>query len=277
MDQVTLSSAKLPPPFVHLDGIDNVRTIHKSSHVKIRPYIVFRGADPINITAMGKRQLIGHRITTITDMRLDRPHGLVLNIEGVKWVYVEREDDLPEEQTYAEIAERLRGFETVPLEAFIVAYAAILQQSGNVFSNFFKHLRDRPNQPVLVHCSAGKDRTGLAITLLLMLLGVPDEDIIKDYALSNVGLESALPRMIAEFEARNQAYIDHPKGLRIFLSALPETITAILRCVRDVFGGVENYFKEHMKLNSADLHKIRQNLLLPSSANSGNRDSHNDL
>ncbi|EGN95701.1 hypothetical protein SERLA73DRAFT_186882 [Serpula lacrymans var. lacrymans S7.3] len=264
MDQIEKSSAQLPPPFVHFDGIDNVRTIHNaSSAVKIRPYIVFRAADPIFITAIGKKQIIGHRVTVITDMRLDRASDLVLNIPGIEWVYVKREDDLPEDQTYAEIADRLRGFETVPIQAFLVAYASILQQSGGVFSNFFKHLRDRPNQPVVVHCSAGKDRTGLAIVLLLLLLGVSDEDIVKDYVLSNIGLESALPRMIAEFEARNQAYIDHPKGLRVFLSAIPEAMTAVLQCIREVFGGAENYAKEHMKLTSEDLARIRQNLLLP--------------
>jgi len=262
MDQSTESAPPLPPPFVVFEGMDNVRNVYTSSTVKIKPNIIFRGADPINITDIGKLQLRGKKITVITDMRLDRERDLVLEIEGVEWVYVWREEDLPEERTYAQIAETMRGYETVPLQAFIVAYATILQAAGRVFSNFFTHLRDKPDQPVLVHCSAGKDRTGIAIALLLMVLGVPDEEIIKDYTLSTIGLESALPRLIAEFEARNQAYKDHPEGLRVFLSAMPESMAQTLKCIREVFGGVENYCKEHMFLERADLDKIRQNLLL---------------
>lgn len=47
---------------------------------------------------------------------------------------------------------------------------------------------DHPNNGKLIHCSLGKDRTGVIIALLLMLSGVPDSLIVKEYGLSTAGL-----------------------------------------------------------------------------------------
>ncbi|KAK0350935.1 hypothetical protein LTR94_027001, partial [Friedmanniomyces endolithicus] len=53
-----------------------------------------------------------------------------------------------------------------------------------VFSAYFRTLADQP-RPVLIHCAAGKDRTGLLAALTHWILGVPQEDMIEDYLLTN--------------------------------------------------------------------------------------------
>ncbi|EGN99377.1 hypothetical protein SERLA73DRAFT_182333 [Serpula lacrymans var. lacrymans S7.3] len=232
----------LPPPFVFIDGVDNVRTVDvsaRSPFVKVKPGIIYRGADTVGITQYGKGQLFERRIETIVDVRLE-----------------DGSDD------GSDVAETLEVYEKHPLQAFIQAYAETLHTNGEGFKRFFTYLRDNPDKPVLVHCSAGKDRTGIAIALLLMVLGIQYDDIIADYALSGVGLQSAMPRLIEEFEARDVAYQNNPKGLTNFLSAPPEAMAATLVLIREKFGGAENYCKEYMQLGSKDMEKIRQNLCL---------------
>ena len=75
--------------------------------------------------------------------------------------------------------------------------------------------------PVLVHCAAGKDRTGIAIALLLALLDVPHETIIEDYLLTNTCgiLEFTLRQYQAQ---RGAAAGDHP------LLAMPDDIRRVL-------------------------------------------------
>ncbi|EGN95711.1 hypothetical protein SERLA73DRAFT_24165, partial [Serpula lacrymans var. lacrymans S7.3] len=262
MDPANKSLVALPPPFIALDGIDNARTIDtfvRSPSVKIRPNIIHRSADPINITDVGKNQLLGRQIRTITDMRLIREPSLTLDINGVEWLFVPQ---LEEVSPPLALPVKYKVNVLTNNQAFIKDYAETLRTNGPAYKNFFTHLRDKPGEPVLVHCSAGKDRTGIVIALLLMVLGVHDDDIVDDYALSSVGLASAMPRLMAEFEARNQAYKDNPAALLI-IHASPETMAATLELVREAFGGVENYCQKYVGLGDKDTEQIRKNLLLP--------------
>lgn len=63
-------------------------------------------------------------------------------------------------------------------------YAAIVRNNQPQLGAFFKLLLQRPG-PVVFHCTAGKDRTGLAAALLLAALGVHRDDVMQDYLLTN--------------------------------------------------------------------------------------------
>ena len=58
------------------------------------------------------------------------------------------------------------------------------------FASFFEAVLTTKEGSVLWHCSAGKDRTGIAAALLLHVLGASDDDIMEDYLASNRFLES---------------------------------------------------------------------------------------
>jgi len=62
-------------------------------------------------------------------------------------------------------------------------YAEMIRQPA-AFNDLLHELLTRPDRPVYVHCSAGKDRTGVASALLLRLLGVARQDVLADYLLS---------------------------------------------------------------------------------------------
>lgn len=69
------------------------------------------------------------------------------------------------------------------------AYRHILSSDPTAYRTIFKHLLSSPNpDPCVIHCTAGKDRTGVICALILMLAGVKDEDIATDYALTTEGL-----------------------------------------------------------------------------------------
>lgn len=58
---------------------------------------------------------------------------------------------------------------------------------GDVFRYMIKELSVKDRHSMIVHCSAGKDRTGVFIMVLLGLCGVDDEIIAKEYEMSNIG------------------------------------------------------------------------------------------
>jgi len=56
---------------------------------------------------------------------------------------------------------------------------------------------DTTPDPILIHCTAGKDRTGLLVAIILSLCGVDDEIVAHEYALSNRGLEERREDFVA--------------------------------------------------------------------------------
>jgi protein tyrosine/serine phosphatase len=63
------------------------------------------------------------------------------------------------------------------IQGFTLAYADILEQAPPSYKQILLHLANKPSKPLIVHCSAGKDRTGVICALILSLCGVDDETI----------------------------------------------------------------------------------------------------
>ena len=115
------------------------------------------------------------------------------------------------------------------------------------------------SEPLLFHCAAGKDRTGIIAALLLALAGVEDDTIAEDFALS----ESAMAAMTEWYRSRKrQGFakemrkmgIDKDKAMRL-MSARPETIHRFLADVRRRHGSVEAYVA-HVGVSEADMARV---------------------
>src|SRR4029453_15188695 len=80
---------------------------------------------------------------------------------------------------------------------WVELYWSLFQHNGERLRLIFEALGEPDNLPALVHCTGGRDRTGVAVALIQAALGVSDDDIAEDYALSSVLLELA---PVSEFE-----------------------------------------------------------------------------
>ncbi len=136
----------------------------------------------------------------------------------------------------------------------------MLKRNGGVFGNIFRRLADEDNLPLLIRCTAGKDRTGLSAALLLLALGVPEETVIADYSLSNL--------YFADFQAFAQSVIK-PLGIigitledmQPLLIADPNTLAQTLAHLRGTYGSVESYLRDVAGVDAALLGQVRANLL----------------
>ena len=93
--------------------------------------------------------------------------------------------------------------------------------------------------PALVHCTAGKDRTGVIVALILGALGVPDETIVEDYALGASYLDPLLDELRAQ-AARSGYDTDWYNRL---LESNPDTMRQMLSELRQRHGGPAEYLR----------------------------------
>ena len=126
------------------------------------------------------------------------------------------------------------------------------------------HARDGAT---IVHCSAGKDRTGVAIALILESLGVSRELVVADYVLTRQAVD--LRRELFGEDATGAGLAANAEPFRALpgfaldavLDARPEYILAALRAVEDRHGTVERYLLDELGLEPALLTDLRECLL----------------
>jgi protein-tyrosine phosphatase len=93
--------------------------------------------------------------------------------------------------------------------------------------------------PLLIHCRAGKDRTGVLASLVHHALGVHPDEIMNDYLTSND--EIRLLTMSQESRFRERYPDLHPSGLKELCRVSADYLDAFYQDVQDSFGGVEEY------------------------------------
>ena len=142
--------------------------------------------------------------------------------------------------------------ESLPLELDAI-YAYVIDNSGEAIADAIRPLCSGHAFPALVHCSAGKDRTGIVIAMVLSVIGVPDDVIAADYALSGGYLDPENTAAIGQLQAGTGLGEALTEEL---LGSPPELILAALARARQAHGSVEAYLLAH-GLSPADLAALR--------------------
>ncbi len=203
-----------PPPdavpgrWVHLEGAANTRDAggYPTADGRfVRRGMLYRSAKLNRLTSAGARAYRELGVTTVIDFcnRLT-PWPL---FGGDVWS--------------VQFASSVRGCpmsfsKDGPREAF---YIRGVQENAAAFRDAFKLLADADNYPVLYHCAAGTDRTGVMSALVLSLLGVERETIIADFRLSErVDLPGSLPAMQALLDQ-----IEAQGGIEPYLASIGVT------------------------------------------------------
>ena len=191
----------LESPFVQVEGISNFRSIggypiipSSSTSVKrsTRHSFIYRSADPCHITSAGRSKILSLGITTVYDLRSGpevnrQPASAIPIADGVvrRFVPVFTDQDWSPEA----IAERHSDYaDSTSVAGYSRAYAHMLEHGGGAFREVLLHVRDRPADALLCHCSAGKDRTGVLVAILLKIAGCEDAVVAREYELSELGL-----------------------------------------------------------------------------------------
>ncbi len=130
----------------------------------------------------------------------------------------------------------------------------------DVFSRYFQALADQ-DRPVLIHCAAGKDRTGFLAALTHHLLGVSRDDMVEDYLLTNAAVDLAgrapsIARQLHKMTGRVAA----DDAVVAFLGVEAAYLDAALAEVEARHGSVEAYLRDALGVDAARRDRIVERL-----------------
>jgi protein-tyrosine phosphatase len=125
------------------------------------------------------------------------------------------------------------------MEVMRDSYRNYVRQNTPRYRALFGHLLG-DSAPLVIHCTAGKDRTGFACALILHALGVPEDVIAEDYLLTN------------RFYRRDPAHSpDLPEEVRSALGSVEASfLGAAFETIRADYGDLENYFRDGLGLST---------------------------
>lgn len=131
------------------------------------------------------------------------------------------------------------------------------------YARMFEGLLELRGGGFLVHCAAGKDRTGFACALILHALGVPQHTVLEDYLLTNDVLDfegHILPMLHRRYGARLD--MDHDTIMAV-AGVRPEYLEAAFEAIGAEFEGVEQYLERAVGLDDPARAQLRSWYLEP--------------
>ena len=136
-------------------------------------------------------------------------------------------------------------------------YLGYLEFGPASWLSLFEILAEEKNLPLLLHCTAGKDRTGVSTAFLLSVLGVSREIIEADYLLTNLDTERQ-----ADFIERTVGYPEgYDRKKMISIAGVPRSaMKDFLDGMESKWGSVTEYLKE-IGVTKDQMDKVRDNFL----------------
>ena len=134
-------------------------------------------------------------------------------------------------------------------------YAEVLDDGVKELRTVLEVIAAEDSFPLVFHCASGKDRTGIVAALLLSLLGVAEEDIVADFALTDL----ASAQLLADWVA------NRPEQKSIWPSfgrAPAEVMRLFLGDVTERYGSVQRYVAERLGLEAELTEALRRRLLV---------------
>ncbi|HMN82877.1 MAG TPA: tyrosine-protein phosphatase [Burkholderiaceae bacterium] len=210
------------------------RTLFRSDHLG-----ALTDADRARLASLGLTRsfdLRGVQERAATPYTLDGLTQVPLSIEPT---VVQRMQEM------AEAGHTLTG--DIAIELMTELYRSLVGDRAYRFAELFEHLLQDAS-PALIHCTAGKDRTGIAVALVLLALGVSRGLVEQDFMLTNtVRRPPAIPRSDTPLDA-----------LQVLWRVRESYLHTALQVIDSDHGGIDAYLRERLRLSPAAIAKLQK-------------------
>ena len=219
----------------------------------IKPGLLFRSGDFYSLSAEDVGKLETLKLAMIIDLRarreIDRrPDKIISTVR--KTIHIDIHDDARDKAEKFLENNDAKGLETV----LIGDYLRMVDIHQEDFSRFLHILATTDSLPLVYHCAAGKDRTGMATVFLLAALGVDMKKIWEDYMATNAFIAGYMDTIIAKVTQSGL----NGEILRPLLEVRTEYLQAALDRIEFKYNGLQVYVRETL---GADVAVLQQKYL----------------
>jgi protein-tyrosine phosphatase len=262
------SSDNIDSMLLPLNGAENVRDLGgyltKDNQI-VRPRLVYRADSLAALDDTDLAYLKTLNLSAITDLRsaperIAAPDRLPLQSPPIKY------NTLTINNTAVNIPElrkkifegRLSTSELLALtnrESYVTD-PVIRREWGN----WLKSLTQPGNVPHLFHCTAGKDRTGFAAAILLLTLGVSEQQVIEDFLLSNTFLADQIDKNLQKIASSSKTPVNET-ALRQVLGVTSSSLEGAFATMHSSYCSIENFIEQGLGIEQKTREKLKETFL----------------
>ncbi|MFU0790012.1 tyrosine-protein phosphatase [Virgibacillus proomii] len=246
---------------IDLEGSFNFRDLggyETKSGRKVKSGILFRSGNLQNLTQNDIITLKKIGIRTIFDLRgsdeaKKHPTPKIPEVTNRHLPLIEIDRDAI--RSPKDLADFSFQQEEDPGQVLIQLYRKVTKNVP-VYKSILTTLLENPQAPILFHCMAGKDRTGVTAALTLHMLDVPEKLIFQDYLFTNQFIDALKTNLQVEKIQADKALI------QAMLEARREYLQAFFDEIKSQFGSVDQYVKEAIGFTKNDVEMLKAHLLV---------------
>ncbi len=250
--------------FLHLPTAVNLRDIGGYATVdgqRVRSGLVYRAGSLAELSRADQQALADLGLRQVLDLRtpkeLEQKPDLLPDALRSAWAHV----PVYVENNSSEFVKRMVMHRGRVDRALAEGYCELIDRRSRVFGDILTRLSQPEALPALIHCTAGKDRTGISIALLLLTLGVSEADVVADYSLTNH--HAAEIRRTSDHDMqRIKRFGFSEAAIQPLVIADPENMRVMLAHLRENYGDVHQYLTGPAGVSGDTLERLRATLLV---------------
>jgi protein-tyrosine phosphatase len=247
----------MPPRHIQLENASNLRDLGGWPTLDgrtVRTGLVYRAPALANLSEADARVIASLGLRTVCDLRGARERMHVpVEIPGATSLSLAIEPSVGGELRDIMRTGEITGHATAEdfFGLLLNAYQAYALQSLPQYRGVFAQILREDGLPLLLHCTAGKDRTGFGAALLLSALGVAWDDVLADYLATN-----------DQWRRESASSLVLPPPLaELLLRAHAELLEAAFDAIRNVYGSLDAYLSKAIGLDADARARLADRLL----------------
>ena len=231
---------------VNFRDIGNIQTIDGKT---VKPGYFLRSGEVVNLEENTINRLLhDYKLKTIIDLRgeqetTERPDD---TLTGVDYINIDILKDVQGQG--ASFEDLLKGSGSAD-KGMMELYESLVVTKGarKGYQQFLEHILASPDSPILFHCFAGKDRTGLAAAIILKSLGVADEIVFEDYLKTNSMRQEANQLIIEDLRKKGLSE-EQLKEVLVMMNVDQRYLDHSLHLMNQEYGSFEGYIKDALQM-----------------------------